>query len=263
MSSTFRILRSLKGAGGSVRQQKPQRSREATNDSASESVDSQPTKKSRGENDGQDDDRMMISKAEEEEEEGEGRRGHHFNAASDGSANDIIIDGDSRPTGSLTTTANRATGAWGEANSWKMKGGLTKMSSDENSSDLAESAEEQDGLQGKGDKRTQGACCQERPEGRCRAHSPVGGGPCRCRCRVAARSTTASKREFLSQQIDAGLFGRASEFTYSPGAVPMKYQSLHFSNKKIRKSPSDGTNEVVCMTRLVKLMITDDIANSR
>ena len=80
---------------------------------------------------------------------------------------------------------------------------------------------------------------------------------------LAARSTTASKREFLSQQIDAGLFGRASEFTYSPGAVPMKYQSLHFSNKKIRKSPSDGTNEAVCMTRLVKLMITGDIANSR
>ena len=186
-SATRSNAAALKSAGGSVQQQKPQRAREATNDSASESVDSQPTKKSRGENDGQDDDRMMISKAEEEEEEGEGRRGHHFNAASDGSANDIIIDGDSRPTGSLTTTANRATGIRGETNSWKTKGGLTEMSSDENSSDLAESVEEQDGLHGKGDKRrTQGACCQVRPEGRCRAHSPVGGDLCCCRCRVSS-----------------------------------------------------------------------------
>ena len=69
-SATRANAAALKDAGGSVQQQKPQRSREATNDSsARESVDSRPTKKSKGGNNGQDDDRMMISKTEEEEEE--------------------------------------------------------------------------------------------------------------------------------------------------------------------------------------------------
>ena len=68
-SATRSNAAALRSAGGSVQQQKHQRSREATNDSASESVDSRPTKKSKGVNNGQDDGRMMISKAEEEEEE--------------------------------------------------------------------------------------------------------------------------------------------------------------------------------------------------
>ena len=71
-SATRANAAALKDAGGSVQQQKPQRSREATNDSsARESVDSRPTKKSKGGNNGQDDDRMMISKVEEDEDEDE------------------------------------------------------------------------------------------------------------------------------------------------------------------------------------------------
>ena len=80
---------------------------------------------------------------------------------------------------------------------------------------------------------------------------------------LSARAGVGAKREFLSQQIDARIVGRATEFEYSLGAVPIEYRSLHFKKKPIKKSPPSGQNEVVYMARLVKLMIKDDISNNR
>lgn len=76
---------------------------------------------------------------------------------------------------------------------------------------------------------------------------------------LSAKSGKGTRVTFLSKQVDARLEGRS--FTYALQAVPLKYRSTFFKDKRIKKS-TDG-DEVAYLTELVKLMIQDDITEKR
>ena len=80
---------------------------------------------------------------------------------------------------------------------------------------------------------------------------------------LLAKANKTARVALLGQQYDVRVTGRATTFSYSEEAIGMECRSAHFKAKPLRKGPSDSEDELAYLTRLVGLMIADDIKEGR
>ena len=83
------------------------------------------------------------------------------------------------------------------------------------------------------------------------------------RAHLAAKTGKGARMALLSQQYDARVSGRATLFSYSQAAIGMEYRIMSQRAKPLKKSPSDEEDGLAYLTRLLELMITDDVKEGR
>ena len=83
------------------------------------------------------------------------------------------------------------------------------------------------------------------------------------RAHLAAKTGKGARMALLSQQYDARVSGRATLFSYSQAAIGMEYRIMSQRAKPLKKSPSDEEDGLAYLTRLLEVMITDDVKEGR
>mmetsp|Transcript_72447 Transcript_72447/g.145766 ORF Transcript_72447/g.145766 Transcript_72447/m.145766 type:complete len:467 (+) Transcript_72447:256-1656(+) len=83
------------------------------------------------------------------------------------------------------------------------------------------------------------------------------------RAHLLAKTGKGASMALVSQQFDARVTGRATLFSYSHAAIGMEYRIMSQKAKPLKKSPSDEGDCLSYLTRLVELMITDDVKEGR
>lgn len=79
--------------------------------------------------------------------------------------------------------------------------------------------------------------------------------------KLAAKSGKGTTATFLSLQIDARVVGR--RFEYPLSVAWDQFRSSHFKARPIKKTPSDGEDDLEYKTRLLTAMITHDVRDGR
>ena len=83
------------------------------------------------------------------------------------------------------------------------------------------------------------------------------------RVHLVAKTGKGARMMLVSRQFDARVTGRATLFVYSQAAIGARYRVVAQKAKPLKKSPSDDEDSLVYLTRLVELMIADDVKEGR
>ena len=83
------------------------------------------------------------------------------------------------------------------------------------------------------------------------------------RAHLSAKTGKGASMALVSQQFDARVTGRATLFSYSRAAIGEQYRIVAQKAKPLKKSPSGNEDGLKYLTRLVELMITDDVKEGR
>jgi hypothetical protein len=83
------------------------------------------------------------------------------------------------------------------------------------------------------------------------------------RVNLEAKNSKGARMALVSQQFRARLTGRATLFSYSQTAIGDQYRIVAQNSKPLKKTPSNDEDSLSYLTRLVELMITDDVKEGR